>query len=51
MMTDARIVKNLRVVVTIEQVKGPNEVTVMKMNICPNADAKLKLIMLNRTNG
>ncbi len=34
MSTDARIVKNLRVVVKIEHVKGPNEVTVKKMNDC-----------------
>lgn len=32
-ITEPRMVKNLRVVVTMEQVSGPNLATVMKMNV------------------
>ena len=32
--TEARIVKNLRVVVIMEQVSGPKLATVMKMKFC-----------------
>lgn len=33
-MTDAKMVKNLRVVVMMEQVKGPKYTTVMKIKLC-----------------
>ena len=34
MMTEARMVKNLRVVVMMEHIRGPNVVTVKNTNIC-----------------
>ena len=34
MMTEPRTVKNFRVVVAIEQGKGPNSLTHMKMKYC-----------------
>lgn len=42
-MTEARMVKNLRVVVKMEQSSGPNVVTVMKMKFC-NLRTKINLI-------
>lgn len=33
-MTDAKMVKNLRVVVMMEQVRGPKYTTVMKIKLC-----------------
>ena len=49
--TDPRIVKNFLVVVIMEHVKGPNVVTVVKINICPMALAILKSSKLRITKG
>lgn len=37
-MTDAKMVKNLRVVVMMEQVRGPKYTTVMKIKLCKNKE-------------
>lgn len=37
-ITENKIVKNLRVVVTIEHQSGPNVVTIEKIKYCPNAE-------------
>ena len=51
-MTDARIVKNFLVVVMMEQVNGPNVVTVTKMKCCEEIDTPTRgtvLIDIART--
>lgn len=40
-MTDAKMVKNLRVVVTMEQVRGPKYTTVMKIKLCKKEERKI----------
>lgn len=40
-MMEAKMVKNLRVVVTIEQVKGPKYTTVMKIKLCSKEKMKM----------
>ena len=49
--TDARTVKNLRVVVTMEQGNGPNSLTHMKMKYCPRAEATEKRPICQSTDG
>lgn len=41
-ITDAKMVKNLRVVVTIEQVRGPKYTTVMKMKLCNEMETTIQ---------
>ena len=49
--TDARTVKNLRVVVQMEQGSGPNSLTHMKMKYWPRAEATEKRPICHSTEG
>ena len=51
MTTEASKVKNLRVVVMMEQVRGPKLVMVVKMKICPTALDSPNIAILYSTSG